>query len=181
MIRATSPCPMKMPWHRPSARIGLYFPSARMMRFSGLEKLMNSACGQSSCISRTKSNTSGNVRSVKISPPGPPFSPSVWRMPYLRGTSQSSFHKRLRSIAVALTTKPAPSKAARRSVVCSTISPAFDLSFSSLASSVIFVSVRALRPTSVSVLPRSSSLLKMSRSMLSPNDMLLAPMKTIFV
>ena len=79
--------------------------------------------------------------SVNISPPGPPFSPSVWRMPYLRGTSQSSFHSRLRSIAVALTTKPAPSKAARRSVVCSTIRPAPDLSFNSLASSAVFASV----------------------------------------
>ena len=61
------------------------------------------------------------------------------------------------------------------------ISPAPALAFSSLASSVIFASVCALRPTSVSVLPRSSSLLKMSRSMLSPNDMLVAPMKTILV
>ena len=88
---------------------------------------------------------------------------------------------RLRSMAVALTTKPAPSNAARRSVVCSMISPAPALAFSSLASSVILASVCALRPTSVSVLPRSSSLLKMSRSMLSPNDMLVAPMKTILV
>src|SRR6516165_3721061 len=162
MMRATAPCPMKMPWQRPSARIGLYLPSARMMRLSGFEKLMNSAFGQSSCISRTKSNTSGKVRNVKNSPPGPPFSPSVCRMPYLRGTPKSSFQSRLRSIAVALTTNPAPSKAARRSVVCSMIKPAPVLVFNSLANSAIFASVFGLRPTSVSVEPRNSPAEKMS-------------------
>jgi hypothetical protein len=100
-------------------------------------------------------------------------------MPYLRGTSQSSFHNLLRSIAVALTTKPAPSRAARRSVVCSMVSPAPDFALSNSASAAVFASAALLRPTSVSVEPRNSSLLKMSRSMLRPNDMLVAPRNTI--
>jgi hypothetical protein len=82
---------------------------------------------------------------------------------------------------MALTTKSAPSSAARRSVVCSTITPAPVLLFSSLASPVVFDSVAGLRPTRTSVEPRNSPLQKTSRSMLKPNDILVAPRKAILV
>ena len=65
-------------------------------------------------MSRTKSNTSGKVRSVKNSPPGPPFSPSVWRMPYFRGTSQSSFHKTVAVDGRGVDDKAGPVERARR-------------------------------------------------------------------
>ena len=72
-------------------------------------------------------------------------------------------------------------RAARRSIVCSMLSPAPDFLLSKRASSVM----RAKRPGSVStnarVLPLRFSAKQMSLNMLSPNDMLPAPMKTIFV
>ena len=142
---------------------------------------MNSACGQRRSISRTKSNTIGRVRRVKNSPPGPPFSPRVWRMPYLRGTSQSSFQSRLRSMTVEWMTNPAPSSAARQSVVDSIFSPAPDLSLSSFASRSARASRSAFLPTSTRVLPARSWLENRSRNMLMPNEALVAPRKTILV
>jgi hypothetical protein len=85
------------------------------------------------------------------------------------------------SIAWALRTKLAPSSAARRSVVCSMITPAPILEFSNFATSVIFESFAGLRPTSTSVEPRSSLLQKMSRSIFRPKEMLVAPKKAILV
>ena len=132
-------------------------------------------------MSRAKSKIIGNVRSVKNRPPGPPFSPSVWRMPYFFGTSKSDFHNWLRSMAVALTTNSAPSSAARRSTVCSIFKPAPDLSFISRASCTLRARRPASLPTSVSVLPASSVDANTSLNMLRPNDMLAAPINTILV
>src|SRR5450830_1674425 len=140
---------------------------------------MNKASGQSSSMSRAKSKIIGNVRSVKNSPPGPPFSPSVCRMPYFFGTSKSDFHNWLRSMAVASTTNSAPSSAARRSTVCSIFKPAPDLSFINRPRCALRSRRPASLPTSVNVLPASSVDANTSLNMLRPKDMLPAPINTI--
>jgi hypothetical protein len=77
-------------------------------------------------------------------------------MPNLRGTSQSSFQSRFRSIAVEWTTNSAPSKAARQSVVHSIFNPAPDFSLSSFARRSARASLSTFLPTSTRVLPARS-------------------------
>ena len=125
--------------------------------------------------------TMGSVRMVKNRPPGPPFSPSVWRIPNFLGTSKSSFHSAQRSTQMELTTKPAPGSASRRFSVFSILRPAPLTRFISTAMAYMRSNASASMSTRVNVLPVSSRLENTSRNMARPKLMLPAPMKTILV
>ena len=179
-IFAMSQRAMKIPWHKPIHLILLYRFTPRTIRVSGLEKFKNHASGQSSSMSRMMSRMTGRVRIVKNSAPGPPFSPRVCRTPYFCGTLKSCFHRSHRSMARLLMTKSAPARTSRRCVVFSSFNPRPLTSFIFFASAYIRSKFSASMSTRHSVAPANFSFVKISRKVGTPNDMLPAPIKTIF-
>ena len=131
-------------------------------------------------MSRMMSRMTGRVRIVKNSAPGPPFSPMVCRTPYFCGTRKSCFHRSQRSMARLLMTKSAPAKTSRRCVVFSSFNPRPLTSFIFFASAYIRSKFSASMSTRHSVAPANFSFVKISRKVGTPNDMLPAPIKTIF-
>jgi hypothetical protein len=77
-------------WHSPTSRkSGKRRFTVVQMRLIGLLKLKTHACGQISMISAQMSSIGGIIRMEWNKPPGPPFSPYTWRMPYCWATCQS--------------------------------------------------------------------------------------------
>ena len=102
------------------------------------------------------------LRSARLMPPGPTVSPTDCRMPCFSGIDRSRAMLRKPPVETVTTTKSAPSRAARWSVVVSTVAPTPSLAAAISKYACIFGSGAGSRSSSTTWTSASDGVVRMS-------------------